>query len=362
MNNGRHTHRAIGAAARRVTLLALVAATLPLLAAKIVEFPLANANSQPYTICLGPDGRLWFTEIAGNRIGAMTTDGVISEYTIPTANSSPIGITAAPANIEGLVFSMSNAGALEGIFTSGSFSGLLYTGLTAPGQVTAGPDGRVWATESSISKIWAQKYATFGLATTEIPTITASAGPLGITPYSGTIAFTEDSANKIGFMTYELDGIDQEVTIPTAASHPRRLAAAGKYLYFTENGANKIGRYERGANHFDEYPIPTSASAPLGICLGPDGNVWFTEHDGNKIGRVTPAGVITEYTIPTGGSGPSSICTGPDGNLYFTENSANKIGKLDVFIPGDTNDDGTVDVADVFYTINFLFAGGPAPK
>jgi hypothetical protein len=30
-------------------------------------------------------------------------------------------------------------------------------------------------------------------------------------------------------------------------------------------------------------------------------------------------------------------------------------------VPGDMNGDGVVDVADVFYLINFLFAGGPAP-
>jgi hypothetical protein len=30
-------------------------------------------------------------------------------------------------------------------------------------------------------------------------------------------------------------------------------------------------------------------------------------------------------------------------------------------IPGDVNGDGIVDISDVFYLINFLFAGGPAP-
>jgi hypothetical protein len=29
--------------------------------------------------------------------------------------------------------------------------------------------------------------------------------------------------------------------------------------------------------------------------------------------------------------------------------------------PGDVNGDGQVNVADVFYLINYLFAGGPAP-
>ncbi|HNX50316.1 MAG TPA: hypothetical protein PKL08_09135 [Thermoanaerobaculaceae bacterium] len=29
--------------------------------------------------------------------------------------------------------------------------------------------------------------------------------------------------------------------------------------------------------------------------------------------------------------------------------------------PGDLNGNGAIDVQDVFYLINFLFAGGPAP-
>jgi hypothetical protein len=29
---------------------------------------------------------------------------------------------------------------------------------------------------------------------------------------------------------------------------------------------------------------------------------------------------------------------------------------------GDVNADGTTDIGDVFYLINYLFAGGPAPK
>ncbi len=37
------------------------------------------------------------------------------------------------------------------------------------------------------------------------------------------------------------------------------------------------------------------------------------------------------------------------------------IGSFERGPNGDTNGDGVVDVADVFYLINFLFAGGPMP-
>jgi hypothetical protein len=54
----------------------------------------------PQGITAGPDGNLWFTEYYGNKIGRITPAGSFTEFTIPTASSSPWGITAgADANI-----------------------------------------------------------------------------------------------------------------------------------------------------------------------------------------------------------------------------------------------------------------------
>jgi hypothetical protein len=36
-------------------------------------------------------------------------------------------------------------------------------------------------------------------------------------------------------------------------------------------------------------------------------------------------------------------------------------GAVERYASGDANGDGMLDVADVFYVINFLFAGGPSP-
>jgi virginiamycin B lyase len=347
----------------RLLLSLLFAFAAAARAAKIVEFPLPNANSQPYTIVLGPDGQLWFTEVAGNRIGTMTTAGVFVEFPIPTANSGAVGITFGPGESSVLYFTKSNLGTVGEMFLDGVF-GPDLTGFSGPSQIVVGPEGRFWVTETSASKIYAKKFYSYSPASVEMPTLTASASPIGISIFDGAILFTEDGANKIGVADPITSTVLGEVSIPTASSHPRRITGGfDSNVWFTENAANQIGRWNFSLESPpQEFPIPTPASAPLGITRGPDGNIWFTEHAGNKIGRITPNGVITEYTIPTAGSGPTSICAGPDGNLYFTENTANKIGKLRLFIPGDVNDDGTVDVADVFYTINFLFAGGPAPK
>jgi virginiamycin B lyase len=68
-------------------------------AGTLTEFPLA-AGSGPNDIVAGPDGALWFTELnggAGNKIGRITTDGVVTnEFEVPTALSNPFGITVGP--------------------------------------------------------------------------------------------------------------------------------------------------------------------------------------------------------------------------------------------------------------------------
>ncbi len=60
----------------------------------INEFTIPTAGSAGITA--GPDGNLWFTENSGNKIGRITTAGVITEFPIPTARSFPEDITAGP--------------------------------------------------------------------------------------------------------------------------------------------------------------------------------------------------------------------------------------------------------------------------
>ena len=57
------------------------------------EFPIPTAGSGPTGITTGPDGALWFTEtrLAGNKIGRITTAGVVTEFSTPTAGSQSPG-------------------------------------------------------------------------------------------------------------------------------------------------------------------------------------------------------------------------------------------------------------------------------
>src|ERR1035438_5806098 len=99
-------------------------------------------GSGPSGIAAGPDGALWFTEIYGNRIGRITTTGVITEYSAGlTPGSSPAGIAAGPDGA--LWFTESHFSQIGRITTAGVIT-LYSTGLTAnagPSGIAAGPAG-----------------------------------------------------------------------------------------------------------------------------------------------------------------------------------------------------------------------------
>src|SRR5437879_7114137 len=61
----------------------------------IVEFAVPTTNSAPGSITAGPDGNLWFTEEAGNKIGRISPSGAFGEFSL-AAGASPGGIVTGP--------------------------------------------------------------------------------------------------------------------------------------------------------------------------------------------------------------------------------------------------------------------------
>jgi virginiamycin B lyase len=87
----------IGLLSLLIGVLTMMAPAALALSGKIREFAVPTADSRPAFITAGPDGNLWFTEALANKIGRISTAGVVTgEFAVPTAGSSPQGITAGP--------------------------------------------------------------------------------------------------------------------------------------------------------------------------------------------------------------------------------------------------------------------------
>ncbi|HEU5199028.1 MAG TPA: hypothetical protein VFU32_05295, partial [Ktedonobacterales bacterium] len=257
-----------------------------------------------------------------------------------------------------------------------------------PADITTGPDGNLWFTESTGNKIGrvtpAGRIQEFSLPTTCDNSL--GCGPTGITSGpDGALWFTESLGNQIGRMTptgsirefplpttcpQDVTGLSLAgggsttfsafaqgqgetalATVPRAREgtrqpgdeevggcHPTGITTGPDgNLWFTESLADQIGRVTPDGS-FQEFRLPTYCGYagpeddcyPNGITTGPDGNLWFTESAGDKIGRITPSGSIQEFRLPTCGAYcyPVGITSGPDGNLWFTESLGNQIGRM----------------------------------
>jgi streptogramin lyase len=128
----------------------------------VTEYPLPANGAAPIGITAGPDGNVWFTEIqistlapysrSGGKIGRITPTGAITEFSIPTADSRPSGITTGPDG--NLWFTENQANQIASITPAGVVTEFaIPTPNSGPVGIAAGADGNIWFAESSANNI-----------------------------------------------------------------------------------------------------------------------------------------------------------------------------------------------------------------
>ncbi len=345
----------------------------------ITEFTIPTANSQPAFIAPAPDGSLFFVESHVNKIGKITSKGVISEFTAPTAGAlgSSSGITVGS---DGFVYfaegGVDRIARIRSDFDAGTFAEVQLASGDGPVGIKAAVDGNIYFTELKVNKLGRLPLG-FGPSATPVEVgvngnpifltpapdgniyFTEEAGdkvaylPLGFTastPFvesglitgsklgdihvgpNGNLWFTEFSPDKVGTLArgFAAGAALTEFALPAGATPQSITAGSDGTLYVTELGLNKVAQITLTGTITQLSP-PTAGSSPTGITAGEDGNVWFTEKATNKIARITlPKNpkVSNEYPIPTSSSVSFEIAAAPDGSLYFEETAANKIGKI----------------------------------
>jgi virginiamycin B lyase len=214
---------------------AVLLASLPAAAetGAVAELVIPTPSSQPVSIVTAPDGALWFTESAGNKIGRLTLDGVFDEYAIPTAGAQP-------------------------------------------DDMGLGPDGNLWFAETSGNKIG--RITTDGVIT-EYPVATPASQPNTVRPGpdpnpADDCAYQRDTLGETGFAARYRSFGDCVSRLATTET-----------LWFSEQNANRLAQITTDGDIF-EYQLPTPRSQPGGLAQGPDGAVWFTELAANQIGRL----------------------------------------------------------------------------
>jgi virginiamycin B lyase len=266
---------------------------------QITEFPIPTGGAKPRGITAGPDGNLWFTEQCSNKIGRITPTGQITEFDIPSTGgtnacptpahtSLPWGITTGP---DGNLWFTERAGNKIGRITPAGqlteFS--IPSAGSNPTGIVAASDGNLWFTETGVPVAPTPgRIATITPAgqITEFPEQSFPTQPLdiGIAGAAPTeLWFTETATHAVARMT--LMGNVTRFTIPGAPlGTPSAITKVnGAQVWFTEVGVAAIGRVDRagggnctgfriGPTQTDAGPQPVSSTETVrivsGICSG----------------------------------------------------------------------------------------------
>lgn len=205
-----------------------------------------TAGAAPSGLCIGADGNIWFTETGNN--------GRISRFNIGThvitrfAPTTTAGYPTGPAlGYDNRVwFALRDGSKVAAVTTAGVITEY-STGLTAgsaPLNFSRGSDSNMWFTESTGNRI--AKITSTGTIT-EFPIPTSTSSPSGITsgPDSN-LWVAENAGNKLAAFDPVQSAIG-EVTIPTAATGPTAIILGpDDLLWFCENDAGKLGNYATG--------------------------------------------------------------------------------------------------------------------
>ncbi len=226
------------------------------------------------------------------------------------------------------------------------------------------------------------------------------AGPYGIAvdPFAGKIYWSEFSTPKI--RRANLDGTAIEDLVTTGLQHPNGVALdiANGHVYWTDNGSPS-GKIERASlDGTGRIALVTAGiSAPMEIALDVAGGkmVWCDLGD-DKVQRAnldgtgiedlavsslgTPVGIAIDplvghvYWTDSGGSGsviqranldgtsPITVISGGIGSSYgLTIATVPLVSSTTAFVRGDTNDDGSLTIADAIAGLGQLFAAEPIP-
>ncbi len=158
----------------------------------------------------------------------------------------------------------------------------------------------------------------------EVPVPSPGVLPTQITAGpDGNLWFTESLGNVIGMINPTTHVVTQ-FTLPGNYSNTSGITAGPDgNLWFTNltltNGVSygAIGMINPSTDQITEYPENIPNTAPLEITAGPDGDLWFTDVKTNNIGMINPStGVITQLPVPGPYGGAVGITTGPDGDIW----------------------------------------------
>jgi len=215
---------------------------------------MSSGDSLPYSLTVGSDGALWFTEAAGQVIGRLDATGRVQEYTLPT------GLRGTPEQIQ---------------FVNSTYA--LYSDAGEAGENNAG----VFAFNPSnptFARVGADRLlnSVTGLAVAKSGVWISEHGP----------AYVERYDFKSGVWTNYPTSIDSY----GRGTYVYFIVSDGNLVWFNEHYGDRIGEIDPAGASMVEYSLSNPPASNLStisnaFTIARDGaRVWFTALTANRVG------------------------------------------------------------------------------
>jgi virginiamycin B lyase len=327
--------------ARRVCFLALTAtvvaiASVGTLNVQIKEYDVPTPNARPHDPAVAPDGALWTTEQAANKLGRLDSNtGAFKEYPLKTPNSGPHGLVA---DKDGNIWFTAISGGYVGRLnpTTGEITEYRPADGTRidPHTPVLDQNGVLWFTNEQTNLVGRLDTKNGKMELRQVPTPHAIPYGIVITKQNAPL-FCEFGSNKLATIDPKSMQI-REYTLPAADARPRRLALAPDgTIYYTDYARGYLGHFDPSAARLiKEWASPGGAnSRPYGIATSSDGDVWYSESGvkPNTLVRFEPkTESFSVQAIPSGGGVVRNMVATSGDNLYLACSGVNKVAVVHV--------------------------------
>jgi streptogramin lyase len=266
-------------------------------AGQLTTVKLPSNSSFPYTLTPGPNNTLWFPELFVSKIGELSANGSLHEFTLPG------GIKAEPTQV---IFANSTTGYYSDVGAGGTGTGGIYS--FNPGHFSPTLVGGVHLSESD--------------------SITIAAGALWVALHGSSSVASYNFTTK-GWSYYPTTPVSWSPT-----TLPYFVSANGSSVWLNEHYGNRIARIDPANGSLTEYsesnqPVNGSfIGNTLTFALG-GGRAWFTEWTGNVLGYVDGSydpGFSTSIT----GNSTVVVNRGSSASVNFVVHDTTHQGELNI--------------------------------
>jgi virginiamycin B lyase len=285
-----------------------------------VEYDMPGPSRMPFSAAPDKNGYLWIPNFGvANKITRLDPKtGEMQDFSVP--NMGPSAIHSAVPAPDGSVWLTEAATDKIGRWDPDTQQITEYQDNRSKHTIRVDPNGTVWITGSPFTK--------FDPETKKFVHFEEVAQSYDVKPdKNGDVWFTSLYGHTIG----KVDGKTMKVTQwapPTPGSGPRRMEIASDgMIWADEFNAGKMARFDPQTQTFMEYPLPGPDPTPYALGFDTDGYLWYNSHHMDVLGRFdTKTGKVIEYPFPHAEVDMREFFRDSQGRIWYASNPNNKVG------------------------------------